>query len=113
MNGEGPGLLKFECGVAINRSATRLPISLGEVPAGHFLNSFGCCCAWSDNASTIIQAANNSAAGLRDRFIRSPLSLGIYVANLDRRHQLSCHAYKYTGQASVADYRNRGLQVKP
>ena len=43
MNGRRPGWLKLECGVEINRSATRFPISCGELPAGHFLNSFGCC----------------------------------------------------------------------
>src|SRR5436190_8017328 len=73
MNGGGPGRLKLECGVAINRSATRLPISFGELPAGHFRNSFGCSCACSDSATSIIETANNSVVVLRDRFIMSPL----------------------------------------
>src|SRR5258708_27954822 len=76
MNGGGPGLLKFECVVATNRSATRLPISWGELPAGHFLNSFGCSSSCKGNASTTIHVASNNTNALRYRFIMSPLVLG-------------------------------------
>src|SRR5580704_59383 len=31
---------KFVCGPATKRSAARLPISFGELPEGHFVNSF-------------------------------------------------------------------------
>src|SRR5580704_6414929 len=41
----GAGRPKFVCGVAANRSATRLPTSCGDVPAGHFVKAF---CAMAD-----------------------------------------------------------------
>src|SRR3954467_9580256 len=36
----GPGRLKLECGLAAKFSATRLPISWGDAPAGHGPKSY-------------------------------------------------------------------------
>ena len=74
MKGGGPGRPKLECGIASSRSATRLPISWGELPAGHFLNSFGCFCACRGRVSTIIPAASSNPNVVRYRFIMSSLS---------------------------------------
>jgi hypothetical protein len=41
MNFVGSGLPKLVCAVVTKCSATRFPISCGDFPAGHFLNSFG------------------------------------------------------------------------
>src|SRR5580704_3924835 len=53
-------LPKFVCGPATKRSATRLPTSFGELPEGHFVNSF--CRAWHLGAriAVPIKSRNNN-----------------------------------------------------
>src|SRR5271155_769040 len=52
---------KLVCGPDTKRSATRLPISFGEVPAGHFANSF---CWAQERGVKSVMATRSSIAAL-------------------------------------------------
>ncbi len=69
MNGGVPLRPKFVCGPETKCSATRLPISLGDVPAGHLLNSFTS--ALSGNATAVTSTASNDVKQGRNLLILS------------------------------------------
>lgn len=90
----GVVLLKFVCGPDANRSATRFPISFGELPAGHLLNSFlasGChghhSCEEQQPRSDICSSCAYSKLhfGLRHFVLSPPISRNIKYTKLNFR----------------------------